>query len=76
MPRGRAGLLLIPPDQVREAIRYMDTERVAVRFGVASRTVRRWLKTGLPLNYGRTGISLDSWNGFAKERRDARRRYG
>lgn len=66
MPRGRAGLTLIPPDQVRAALNGRSDQLVAFHFGVAWRTVRRWCMTGLPLEYGTTRISREKWDAFAK----------
>lgn len=63
MPRGRAGLLLVPPEEVRAATAFHghDAFDVAMRFGVAERTARRWWRTGLPLIYGKVNVSREQW---------------
>lgn len=67
MPRGRAGLLMIPADEVRVAlVRNNHTPWDAARaLLVCDRTVRRWLKTGLALYYGARCITREEWNAYA-----------
>lgn len=64
-------MFMIPADDVLAVIesarRYGRDRAVASRFHVAERTVRRWKRTGLPLNYGRTNISREQWEEFARE---------
>lgn len=75
MPRGRAGLLLVPPEKVLAVLRkhsssagYMphsiDPAKFAPRFLVSVRTVRRWVTTGLPLHYGETNVTCEQWERF------------
>lgn len=64
MPRGRAGLWLIPADEVRVAIarHHHDVRQAAHAFRVTDRTIRRWSTTGLPLNYGEVNVTYDEWD--------------
>lgn len=66
MPRGRAGLSLIAPDEVTETIRrhFKSDTYVARQFGVCERTVRRWKATGLALYYGKANITREAWEQF------------
>lgn len=76
MPRGRAGLVIVPPDEVRRAVypgggcygtrytRGRAVARAAEHFGVARRTIRRALERGLPLHYGRRCITRDEWEAY------------
>jgi len=66
MPRGRAGLAIIPPEEVIGAIRSrcLSDAAVAARFAVTDRTVRRWKRTGLPLYYGARNVTRDQWERF------------
>lgn len=66
MPRGRASLQLIPAPEVVAAIGRRNGALVAIFFKVSWRTVRRWMKTGLPLRYGRTNIQPNRWGYFTR----------
>jgi hypothetical protein len=71
MPRGRAGLDLVKPERVREVFKKFYSWRtgptyVAGLWNVNERTVRRWLKTGLPLCYGAVWITRDEWREFER----------
>lgn len=73
MPRGRASLQMVPPQQVRAAftkhygfkgIVRPSPSKVAQAWRVSERSVRRWQKTGLPLYYGDLCIRRDEWAEF------------
>lgn len=71
----RSSLTMIRPEDVRAAVGYKSTERVAGEFGVTARTVRRWLARGLPLYFGnpktKSCVSLDMWKRFVATGRTA-----
>lgn len=79
MPRGRAGLCMIPPDEVRRVVHFhkplsrygagRNVRTAARRLEVNERTIRRALIRGLPLLYGRNWISREQWETFAAETR-------
>lgn len=75
MPRGRAGLALVTPDEVRAAFTkhygiggyfIPNRDRIAADWQVNERTVRRWMATGLPLHYGNVYVRREEWAEFVR----------
>lgn len=83
MPRGRAGLLIVPADQVELAVfagrptwsKHRGSHRAgrlvraaAAALGLTERTIRRALVRGLPLLYGARRLTRDEWEAYARAR--------
>jgi hypothetical protein len=71
MPRGRAGLDLIPAERVLATFKRVygwrhSPTHIGEAWHVSERTVRRWQQTGLPLCYGRVWITRAEWEAFEK----------
>jgi|SRR5882672_755871 len=58
---------MLSADEVAAAIKYRSDLYVAEQFGVSDRTVRRWLKSGCPLRYGKHHrVTREVWERFAR----------